>query len=343
MKVGIIGCGLMGTLHARTLAGFGDVKVDAVYNRTPAKAEKLAAEVGAVVCRSMEELLERDLDAVWVATPDHLHVEPAIAVLEAGKHLFLEKALATSLEDGLKIVEAAAKHPDLIAMIGYPLRFDPCYRKMKEILSGPDTGRVAQAWSIRAHFIDPKTRVYDKYRDEYYDPPSFYFDEATGKGPIFSHASHDYDMFTWLCGEIESVFAYGGTYILPPGSVNDGFTVALRFKDGGVASVSTPWVTRVEYDFVGVATENLTVVNNNNEVRLKRAEGPEERTTFTENDMWTRMNRHFIECVRNKQRPLITPADGLRAIAVSEAAYRSLKSRKEVAVEVPSLPQEAAS
>jgi len=314
-----------------------------VYNRTPVKAEKLAAEVGAVVCRSMEELLERDLDAVWVATPDHLHVEPAIAVLEAGKHLFLEKALATSLEDGLKIVEAAAKHPDLIAMIGYPLRFDPCYRKMKEILSGPDVGRVAQAWSIRAHFIDPKTRVYDKYRDEYYDPPSFYFDEATGKGPIFSHASHDYDMFHWLCGEIESVFAYGGTYILPPGSVNDGFTVALRFKDGGVASVSTPWVTRVEYDFVGVATENLTVVNNNNEVRVKRAEGPEERITFTENDMWTRMNRHFIECVRNKQRPLVTLADGLRAIAVSEAAFRALKSRKEVAVEVPALPQVAAS
>ena len=338
MKAGIIGCGLMGTLHARTLAGFGDVTVAAVYNRTRPKAERLAAEVGAKVCDSMEELLEMDLDAVWVATPDHLHVEPARAVLEAGKHLFLEKALATSLEDGLAIVEAAAKRPDLVAMVGYPLRFDPCYRKMKEILSAPGTGRVAQAWSIRAHFIDPTTKVYDKYRNEYYDPPSFYFDEGAAKGPIFSHASHDYDMFHWLCDEIESVFAYGGTYILPPGSVNDGFTVALRFKDGGVASVSTPWVTRVEYDFVGVATQSLTVVNNNNEVRVRRATGPEERITFTENDMWTAMNRHFIECVRNKRRPLVTPADGLRAIAVSEAAYRSLKSRKEVAVEVPAMP-----
>ncbi len=332
----------MGTLHARTLAGFDDVTVDALYNRTRSKAEKLGAELNATVCDSMEELLDRDLDAVYVATPDNAHVEPARAVLESGKHLFLEKAIATNLEDGAAIVEAAAAHPELITMVGYPLRFDPCYRKMKEILSGENVGNIAQAWSIRAHFIDPNVKVYDKYRDEYYDPPSFYFDEAQGKGPIYSHASHDYDMFTWFCGEIESVFAYGGTYILPAGSVNDGFTVALRFKNGGVASVSTPWVTRVEYDFVGVATEQLTVVNNNNEVRLKRATGPEERTAFTENDMWTHMNRHFIDSVRNKTQPLITPADGLRAIAVSEAAYRSLKERREVAVEVPQLPSNVA-
>lgn len=342
MKIGVIGCGLMGALHARTLATFDDVTVDAVYNRTPDKAEKLAAEVNATACKTMDELLERDLDAVYVVTPDHVHVEPAVAVLEAGKHLFLEKAIATNLEDGLAIVEAAARHPELISMVGYPLRFDPCYRKMKAILSEPEAGSVAQAWSTRAHFIDPNVKVYDKYRDEYYDPPSFYFDEATGKGPIYSHASHDYDMLTWLCGEIESVFAYGGTYVLPKGSVNDGFTVALRFKNGGIASVSTPWVTRVEYDFVGVATERLTVVNNNNEIRLKREEGPEERLTFSENDMWVQLNRHFVDAVKNKQQPLITPADGLRAIAVSEAAYRSLKERREVAVDVPKLPSHVA-
>lgn len=332
IKVGIIGCGLMGSLHARTLHTFPDVTVAAVQNRTRSKAEALAKEVGAEVYDTHEELLEQDLDAVWVATPDYLHTEVSKDVLAAGKHLFLEKALATTLEDGAEIVAAGEKHPELKAMVGYPLRFDPVFRKMKDIVSASEAGKPLQAWSMRTHFLDPDQQVYDKYRDHFYETPSWYFNDQDAKGPIFSHGSHDYDLLLWLCGEIESVFAYGGTYLLPPGSVADGFTVALRFKNGGIAHVSTPWIARVEYDITGVATEHLTVMNNNREVRVKADQNPEERITFTDNDMWERMNRHFIDCIRHDRDPLISLQDGLKAIAVSEAAYRSLKERREVFV-----------
>lgn len=334
IKVGIIGCGLMGTLHARTLQQLPGVKVVAVQNRSRDKAELLAAELGgATVYDHYEELLEHDLDAVWVATPDFLHVDAAVKTLEAGKHLFIEKALATSVEDGAIIAEAGAKHPHLKAFVGYPLRFDPAYRMMKETLSREDAGKPIQAWSLRTHFLDPNAQVYDKYRDHYYSTPSWYFDDEKAKGPIFSHGSHDYDMLRWLCGEIESVFAYGGTYLLPPGSVADAFTVSLRFQNGGIAQVSTPWVTRVEYDMTGVAAENLTVVNNNGEVRVKDKDNPERRTTFTQNDMWMQLNGHFIDCIRNDKEPLISLEDGLKTIAVAEAAYRSLKERREVEVD----------
>src|SRR5690625_4376910 len=313
IKVGLIGTGLMGTLHARTLQQLPDVEVVAVHNRSRASAEKLAGELGAHVYDSYEALLEQELDAVWVATPDHAHVEIVKAVFAAGKHLFLEKAIATTLEDGAEIVRAGAEHPKLKAMMGYPLRFDPAYRKMQEILSQPDIGETVQAWSLRTHFLDMEQQVYDKYRDHYYNTPGWYFDPQS-KGPIFSHASHDYDLLNWMCGDVESVFAYGGTYLLPPGSVADGFTVSLRFKNGGIANVSTPWVTRVEYDMTGVATEHLTVVNNNNEVRMKAATGPEERTTFSDNNMWVDLNSHFIECIRNDMEPLISLQDGLKNI-----------------------------
>lgn len=333
LRVGIIGCGLMGALHARTLQTFPDVEVAAVHNRSIDKAEKLASEVGAQVYASYEELLKEDLDAVYVATPDHLHVEYAEAVLDAGKHLFLEKAIATSLSDGARIVAAGERHPELKAMVGYPIRFDPANRKLKEILSGPDAGRPVQAWSLRTHFLHPEERIYDKYRDEFYDIPSWYYAGEHACGPIFSHGSHDYDLLTWLCGEVESVFAYGGTYLFPQDSIADGFTVSLRFRNGGIAQVSTPWVTRVEYDMIGVATDKLTVVNNNGEVRFKNDQGPEQRTTMQHNDMWERMHRHFIDCIKQDTEPLISFKDGLRAIAVSEAAYRSLKERREQFVE----------
>ncbi|GAA3407087.1 Gfo/Idh/MocA family protein [Paenibacillus hodogayensis] len=337
IKVGLIGCGLMGSLHARTLHTLPGVKVAAVHNRTREKAEALAAEVGATVYDSYEALLEQDLDAVWVATPDHLHVEASKAVLESGKHLFLEKALATSVADGAEIVAAGARHPELKAMVAYPLRFSPVYRAMKEALSRADAGEPIQAWSMRTHFLDPNQRVYDKYRDHYYDTPNWYFDDVTAKGPIFSHGSHDYDLLTWMCGEVESVFAYGGTYLLPPGSVADAFTVSLRFANGGIGQVSTPWVTRVEYDITGVATEKLTAVNNNGELLVKDDDGPQRTTSFADNDMWVRLNSHFIECIREDKQPLISLADGLRVIAVSEAAYRSLKERREVAVDYSAL------
>lgn len=338
IRIGIIGCGLMGSLHARTLHAMPDVRVAAVHNRSREKAEQLAAEVGASVYDRYEELLNQDLDAVYVATPDHLHVEAATAVLASGKHLFLEKALATSVEDGATIVEAGRKRPDLKAFVGYPLRFAPVYAAMKEAVSRKSVGKPIQAWSMRTHYLDPNQRVYDKYRDHYYNTPSWYFDDATAKGPIFSHGSHDYDMLRWMCGEIESVFAYGDSYLLPPGSVADAFTVAIRFTNGAIANVSTPWVTRVEYDMTGVATERLTVVNNNGELRLKEEGNPEQRTTFADNDMWTKLNAHFIECVRGKAEPLIPLEDGLKTIAVSAAAHRSLKERREIAVDYSMLP-----
>lgn len=338
LKVGVIGCGLMGTLHARTLQQIPGVKVTAVQNRSRDKAEQLAQEVGAAVYDRYEDLLEQDLDAVWVATPDFLHVDISIAVLESGKHLFLEKALATSVEDGAKIVEAGLKHPELKSFVGYPLRFDPAFQMMKQTVAREDAGKPIQSWSMRTHYLDPNSQVYDKYRDHYYSTPSWYFDEELAKGPIFSHGSHDYDLLRWMCGEIESVFAYGDTYLLPKNSVADAFTVGLRFANGGIGQVSTPWVTRVEYDYIGVATENLTVVNNNGEVRVKDTTAPESRTTFTENTMWTGLNGHFIDCIRNDQAPLISLEDGLRTIAVAEAAHRSLKERREVEVDYSSIP-----
>jgi len=207
---------------------------------------------------------------------------------------------------------------------------------MKEILCEPGAGKTALAWSIRTHFLDKSARVHDKYRDEYYDPPAWYWrPEATQgtRGPVYSHASHDYDLLTWLCGPIERVFVYGGTYLLDPGDVADGFTVSLRFASGAVATVSTPWVTRVEYDFVGVATQGLTVANQNGSLKVRRAnQAVEEEVTFENPDMWVPMATHFLRCIQDNTSPLVSAADGYRAICVADAAHRSLSEGREVVV-----------
>lgn len=334
LKVGFIGCGMMGVQHARTLSTFPDVEITALWNRTRDRAERLAAEVGGTVYDRYEDMLQQDLDAVYVSTPDHLHVEYAKAVLDSGKHLFLEKSIATNLEDGAEIAAAGDKHPDLVAMIGYPLRFRPVHRKMKEIVSREDAGKAIQSWSLRTHFLHPDQISYDQSRNEYYKVPEWYYKGEHAVGPIFSHGSHDYDLLRWMCGDIESVFAYGGTYIFPQDSVADGFTVSLRFKNGGIGQVATPWVPRVAYNMIGVATENLTAVNNNGELRVKDDYGPEQRTVFTDEvTHWQLMQRQFIDSIKEQRPSPIPLKDGLKAIAVSVAASKSLRERREVFVE----------
>lgn len=336
VKVGIIGCGMLGFQHARTLRRFPDVQIAALYNRTRSRSEKLSSEVGGTVYDSYEELLDQELDAVYVCTPDHLHVEYAKAVLEAGKHLFLEKAIATSLADGAEIVSTADKFPHLIAMVGYPLRFRPTYRKMKEIVSNEAAGKALQSWSLRAHFLHPDHKGYDVSRDEYYDIPEWYYKGEHAVGPIFSHGSHDYDVLRWMCGEVESVFAYGGTYLLPQDSVADGFTVSLRFKSGAIGQVATPWISRVTYNMFGVAAENITVVRNEGELLVKDDHGPERRISFKDEDQWTQwyvMNREFIDSIKYNLPSPLPLREGLKAIAVSVAAFNSLKERREVYVE----------
>jgi predicted dehydrogenase len=332
-RAGIIGAGLMGALHARTLVSLPGVEVVAIASRTLEEAQRLAEEVGAESYDDYRRVLEAPIDAVWLTTPDHLHREIAVATLEAGKHLFVEKTLAASLEDGRAILAAAERHSKLKAMVGYLLRFNPRYHLMHRVVNEENAGRPLVAWSLRTAFLNEREKLWDKYRREFFQAPAWYFDRATGKGPIYSHCSHDYDMLMWLCGPVRSVHAQGDSYLVEKGDIADGFFVTLRFASGGTAIASTPWVSRVQYDQVGVATEQLTVVNNHGQIRIKRGEEPEEHVEIAEEDStWNNMEQHFISCVQEDKPPLISIADGLRVIAVSEAAFRSLYEGREVTI-----------
>src|SRR4051812_22348562 len=95
LKVGIIGCGLMGSIHAECFAREKDVEVVALTNPTRTKAEALAAKVGGVVYDSVEDLLKHsDCDTVVITSPQQAHAEQVVLAAKAGKHILCEKPLA---------------------------------------------------------------------------------------------------------------------------------------------------------------------------------------------------------------------------------------------------------
>src|SRR4026209_915416 len=108
LRVGILGAGFAGSMHARSTLGLKDVQVVAVAAIPLSEAAPLAKECGAPVATAEQICTAKDVDLVVVATPTHLHAEYAIAAANAGKHVFCEKPLARTIEQGQAMVRAAA-------------------------------------------------------------------------------------------------------------------------------------------------------------------------------------------------------------------------------------------
>jgi predicted dehydrogenase len=332
-RIGMIGAGAMARAHLAALKEDERAELVALSSRTAATAGVLADAFGMEYHDDWKQLLNLDLDALYVLTPDFLHREMAVAALENGLHLFLEKSLELDLDAGREIVRAGEKAAQngVQALMAYPFRFDPHHQKMHALLSASDAGRGLYASSLRTHFLTTGTQMYDKYRDENYDPPAWYF-KAENFGPMYSHGSHDYDYMRWfLNDEVARVYTIARRGLLPEGSANDAFVTNLEFAGGAIATVSTPWITRVEYDIITVASENLTVMNRNNTVIWKTDDAEEQSVNYNF-DLWQTINSHFLDVAQGEAQPACTLQDGLAAATIATAAVRSSREGRPVEI-----------
>src|SRR5215510_4621472 len=108
VNVGIIGAGYIGEVHASVLSRDERVRVSLIYDIARPRAELLAGSRGARAAESVEEIIEK-CEAIYITTPNTRHVELAIAVADAGRHVFCEKPMATNLQDARVVLTAAEK------------------------------------------------------------------------------------------------------------------------------------------------------------------------------------------------------------------------------------------
>src|SRR5438552_2474183 len=107
VPIGIVGAGIWGNNHALALATHPRGQVAIICDREADRARALAEKYGCAWTTNLDEVAGSDVEAVTIATPDHLHRDPTLAMLQAGKHVLVEKPLATSVADGRAMVEAA--------------------------------------------------------------------------------------------------------------------------------------------------------------------------------------------------------------------------------------------
>ncbi len=172
-----------------------------------------------------DELLEQDLDAVFVTTPDYLHEEHAVAALEAGKAVYLEKPMAITIAGCDHILQTARDNRAKL-YLGHNMRHFDVILKMKELIDGGAIGRVKVAWC--RHFVSYGGDAYFK---------DWHADRTRSTGLLLQKGAHDIDVLHWLCGGYtETVTAMGGLTLY--GQIADRHDVAER---GDASFVRDNW------------------------------------------------------------------------------------------------------
>src|SRR5688572_20652756 len=211
LKIGIVGAGYIGGIHASILARDERVHLAAVHDVAPESAQRLANSCGALSAQSATEVIE-SCDAVYITTPNTKHTELAIAAIRAGKHVFCEKPMATSLADAQVVLDAASES-DCVFQVGHNRRFAPVYTALKGLLTE----------THRPHWAHVKMNRGELLKPEWVGDP-----QITG-GFLYETTIHMFDMMRFLFGELQMLQALGSSHEYRE---TDDFSVLLQFTSG---------------------------------------------------------------------------------------------------------------
>jgi predicted dehydrogenase len=275
---------------------------------------------------SVENVLARSPDVVFVCTPTHLHADVAIAALRAGAHVFLEKPIAVTMDDANRIVLEAARTSSIV-MVGCNMRFHPGVTALKQAL---DQSLIGRPWSIRAEFSQylPDWRPAKDYR-------STYSSRVAEGGGIILEAVHEFDYLSWLGGEISQVTGYAEKLSDLEIDGEDSAGLAFRFDSGLVAELHLDYL---RYD----KARGCEILGSEGIVAWRSYGHPIERVEvkhfdkqthawtnlvqidqWDSNQMYLAETAHFFSCVDGGATPMLD-ATGGRHVLKMALASRSL-------------------
>ena len=312
-QIAVVGCGYWGSNHARTFCELGALY--AVSDRHDDRAAALAAEHGVQAMAFEEILADPAIDGVVLALPPQYHADQSIAVLEAGKHLLVEKPIALSVADARRVVDAAGR-TGLVAMTGHVLRFHPAFEALEAMIAAGDLGAVRYIHSHRVGL--------GKFHAE--------------NDALWDIAPHDLSLILALTGEKPVNVRGVGSAML--NRLSDFAHLHLQFP-GGVrshvfASRLNPYRERkltvigskamAVFDDVAPWSQKLAVFRHKlwEDERGWQSEMVDpDYIDIADGMPLTRECAHFLDCIRGGRAPRTPVADGLSVIEIlSEGSVR---------------------
>lgn len=323
--VGVIGLGFMGQRYARFLSHLEGTELAGVCDLQAQLAREMSERYECTAFASYEQLVSsKRVGAVVVCTPEDAHREPALAALEAGKPVLIEKPVADSLEAAHAIATAAKAHGTLV-LVGHLLRFEARWVAAKRLI---ETGEIGEIGSLA-------TRRVGSVRDQ---------DVLRGRTTIpLYYGVHDLDVLRWFAGsEPTTIYADRRFGVLRGAGyeIEDLYCAILHFESGALATAELGW--HVPHGARMAKTSGITVFGSRGVIRIEQGESGLE--CWTENGsmapdttFWPEANdipggalateiRHFLDCIRTDQSPAISLEDAIEALRLSLAMQASAES-----------------
>jgi len=326
LKAAVIGVGMMGRNHARILAQMEDSRLVAAADPDAGALEPIARTYNVRVYTDYVQMLDTEKpDLVSIAVPTRLHRGVALTTMERGVHVFLEKPISASVEEGQAIVECARKAGVKLA-VGHIERFNPAVIELKKQL---DAGQLGRIFQIHARRVGPF-------------PP-----RVEDVGVVVDLATHELNLLEYLTGsQVESVYAEIEQEI--HAKHEDLLTGILKFRDGTVGILDINWLTPTkirELSLIGekgmflanYLTQDLhfyenDYLNSNWEglAIMGVSEGRKIRLNIKRKEPLLAELEAFIETIEHDTAPQISGGEALRAVFLAERLLESGQKHKVV-------------
>ena len=307
LRVGVVGVGVMGSNHARVFVGLPGTELVGVADPDRKQAEFVARTLGCAAVANVDQLIERDVDAITIAAPTHLHRDIALTCIAHGIHAMVEKPIASSVEEGQEII-GAARRAGVTLMVGHVERFNPAVEAIKEAIRGEDI------LSIGITRVGPF-------------PP-----RMSNVGVVIDLAVHDIDLIRWFTDcDIVDVQPQLSSAVAER---EDIALLQFRTASGVLAHINTNWLTPFKARNVTVATRGKYVTGDLLTRQVTECFGFQPDGSYSMRHLSVGHAEPlrsellaFLRAVRSGAAPAVT---GEEAVASLEIATRCLATRPTV-------------
>lgn len=350
LKVGIIGAGSISAMHLTSYAAHPDVDIVAIHDANVARAKQAAGAYGATrVHAALADLLADDeIDAVSICTWNDSHAELAIAALEAGKHVLVEKPLSKTVAEAEAIADAVARTGKHL-QVGFVRRFGSNATVLKSFIDAGELGEIYYAKAVNIRRLG--------------NPGGWFADSSrSGGGPLIDIGVHVLDLCWYMMGSpraksvsastyrhlgnranVTSLSRYKAADYDPSRSDVEDLAVAfIRFDNGATLTLETSYSLHAAQDHLGISLygvhggaelePELRIVTERHDTVLNIS--PQvDHLTFDFDEGFSNEIGHFVALCLGREEPIAPVEHGVEMMRILAAVYESAASGREVVVD----------
>ena len=343
VRIGVIGVGGMGAVHANSAKDLPETELTAVCDVNPEAAQKAAEKHQAKAFTDAKKMFASGLvDGVVIAVPHYFHTQLAVDAFAAGVSVLTEKPIAVHKADALKMIKAHAKRPELKFAAMFQMRTSPVNQKIKALIQNGELGEIRRVnWIVTSWF---RTQAY-------YDSGSWRATwKGEGGGVLLNQCPHQLDLFQWFFGMPSKVQAFCAIGKYHHIEVEDDVTAYCQFPNGATGVFITSTGESPGTDRLEITGDRGRLVLENQKLRFKRTESSVKEFSDTSKEgfaappCWDveiptaeplaaphkEVLRNFADAIANGA-PLIAPAaEGLNSVELANSMLFSSMNQKPV-------------